>query len=202
MNDLTKADDIDWEELLPKLLAYTHRLLNSLDWFRGKRTDTFLKGKKLEDYVYEAIGEYLANPEKFKPEKNDSLEKFLCFSIIRRLVWNDIQSKENTTTRHIVILQDESEDEVHTMEDLFPYIEATFDQQMDYDRVVEYIEEQIKDDKILENIYIGRCHFGLKRGEIITEFELGTKDYDNGVRRLNTILQTAATIFQIKAKMR
>jgi hypothetical protein len=199
MTDLPRTDDIDWEDILPKLFAFTHKLLGSLTWFRGKKTDSFLKGKEVHDYVYEAIERFLQNPEKFKPEKGRSLENYLKFHIIRTLVGNDVVSEENKTSQSVIpnALEDDSEE---SLVDLYPSIEATFDQQIDYDNVMDYLSEQVKGDRTVENIFMGICHFGLKRGEIITEFEMGSNEYANGVRRLNTILRTAATIFQLKAK--
>lgn len=199
MADLIKTDDIDWEDILPKLYAFTHQLLRSMKWFRGKNNDTFLKGKEVKDYVFEAIEKFLANPEKFKPEKNRSLENYLKLHVIRTLVWNDVNSEENKTSQPI-ILQTGVEDEAETIEGLYPAIEATFDQQIDYEEVMAYIGEQVSGDPIVENIFMGICHFGMKRRDIIAEFEMGDKEYNNGIRRLNTVLQTAATIFQLKAK--
>lgn len=198
MTDLTKTDDIDWEDMLPKLLAFTNHLLRSMRWIRGKNSDTFLKGKEVKDYVFEAIEKYLANPEKFKPEKNRSLENYIKLHVIRRLVWNDVNSEENKTSKQIISQPDE--DGVNTFEDIFPAIEATFDQQIDYEEVMAYIGKQVNGDSIVENIFMGICHFGMKRREIITELEMGDKEYNNGIRRLNTVLQTAATIFHLKAR--
>jgi hypothetical protein len=199
MADITKADDIDWEDILPKLFAFTHKLLGSLTWFRGKQSDSFLKGKEVHDYVYEAIERFLQNPENFKPEKGRSLENYLKLHVIRRLVSNDVVSEENKTSQP-VIQQDHDDDSEEYLVDIYPSIQTTFDLRIDYDSVMEYISEQIKGDPIVENIFLGICHFGLKRGEIITEFEMGSAEYDNGIRRLNTVLRTAAAIFQLKAK--
>lgn len=198
MADVIKLDDIDWEGMLPKLLAFTDHLLRSMRWFRGKNKDTFLKGKEVKDYVFDAIEKYLANPEKFKPEKNRSLENYLKLHVIRTLVWNDANSEENKISIHVIPYTDD--DGAETLEEIFPAIEATFNQQIDYEEVMAYIGEQVNGDPIVENIFMGVCHFGMKRRDIITEFEMGDKEYNNGIRRLNTVLQTAATIFQLKAK--
>ena len=201
MADLTKTDDIDWEDLLPKLSAYARYILRGLTWFRGKNTESFLKGKEIDDYVFEAIGEYLYNQQKYNPEKGLSLENYLKTHIIRRLITNDNSSKEHKTSRNLFArINDKDENGIESIEDLLPYIEATFDQQIDYDEVIAYVTERVAEDADAENIFMGLCHFQMKRGDIITEFDMTEQRYDNGKRRLGTILQAAATIYQLKAK--
>lgn len=83
------------------------------------------------------------------------------------------------------------------LDSMLPYVAALFDQQLDYDMIVTHIENEVKGDADVENIYIG-ISAGLKRREIIEEFDMSAKGFDNGQRRLNTILKNTVLKFSLK----
>jgi hypothetical protein len=191
--------DIDWEEIILRLQTFTRSLANGKGWFRGEETTIYLRGKEIDDYVFDAIGIYLRNPEKFDPNKG-SLIKYLCYSIIRNLVRNDLVSAENRTTNDVFAYQNEGEDEDDSspyLDAILPHAEVFFDQEIDFTEVMSYIEAETKGDSVVENIYLGISGYGLKRAEIIKEFNMTPVEYDNGMRRLITIRNKAAKKYGI-----
>lgn len=72
---------ISWEDIIPKVMAFTLKMIQAKKWFRGQQTDTYSEGKQAEDYVSEGICRYLEHPEKYDPSKG-TLVNFLAFNII------------------------------------------------------------------------------------------------------------------------
>lgn len=191
--------EIDWEEVILRLQTFTRTLANGKGWFRGDETTVYLKGKAIDDYVFEAIEIYLRNPEKFDPNKG-SLIKYLCYSIIRNLVRHDLVSAENRTTNDVFAYQNENEDEddsIPYLDAILPHAEVFFDQEIDFKEVMSYIESEVKGDAIVENIFLGISGYAMKRAEIIKEFSMTPIEYDNGMRRLITIRNKAAKKYDI-----
>ena len=168
-------------------------------WFRGGETTIYLKGKEIDDYVFDAIEIYLRNPEKYNPNKG-TLIKYLCYSVIRNLVRNDLVSGENRTTNNVFAYQNENEtddDSVPYLDSILPHAEVFFDQEIDFNEVMSYIEAETKGDSVVENIFLGISGYGLKRAEIIKEFSMTPDEYGNGMRRLITIRNKAAKKYGI-----
>lgn len=198
-NPSTENTEIDWEEVILRLQTFTRSLVKGKGWFRGEETTTYLKGKEIDDYVFGAIEVHLRNPEKFDPYKG-SLIKYLCYSIIRNLVRYDIVSAENRTTNDVFAYQNENENEDDSapyLGAILPHAEAFFDQEIDFKEVMSYIESEAKVDAIVENIFLGISGYGLKRAEIIQEFNMTPVEFDNGMRRLITIRNKAAKKYDI-----
>lgn len=190
---------IDWEEVILHLQTFTRSLANGKGWFRGDETTVYLRGKEIDDYVFDAIGIYLRNPEKFDPNKG-SLIKYLCYNIIRNLVRHDLVSAENRSTIDVFAYQNDNEDEDESspyLDAILPKAEVFFDQEIDFTEVMNYIELETKGDSIVENIFLGISGYGLKRAEIIKEFGMTPVEYDNGMRRLITIRNKAANNYGI-----
>ena len=100
------------------MTEFTNTWTNGRGWFRGEDTGTFLVGKKVEDYVYEAIGRFLESPEKYDSNKGELLE-YLKYQLVRTLVGNDLRKLENTTSADIFAYDELSEED----EDISPYSE-------------------------------------------------------------------------------
>jgi hypothetical protein len=187
----------DWEDLLPKLIAFTRKYTSDRNWFRGGDTANFLAGKQVEDYVYEAITRYLEDKSKYKRNKG-SLTAYLKLNVIRSMVANDLRKSENKLTDDVFgSFFSGGEDEINDLsyEDIIlPYTEPLFVDDADYHNVKDYIKEQIKGDTIAENVFLG-YEYSLKRREIIEEFEMSDSEYDNGFRRLKTALSNASYFF-------
>ena len=199
-NPITENTDIDWEEIILRLQSFTRSLANGKGWFRGGETTIYLKGKEIDDYVFDAIEIYLRNPEKYNPNKG-TLIKYLCYSVIRNLVRNDLVSGENRTTNNVFAYQNENEtddDSVPYLDSILPHAEVFFDQEIDFNEVMNYLESETNGDLVVENIFLGISGYGMKRAEIIKEFNLTPIEYDNGMRRLITIRNKAAKNFGIK----
>jgi hypothetical protein len=198
-NHNAENSDIDWEEIILRLQTFTRSLANGKGWFRGEETTIYLRGKEIDDYVFDTIEIYLRNPEKFDSTKG-SLIKYLCYSIIRNLVRNDLVSAENRTTSDVFAYQNESENEDDSasyLDSILPHAEVFFDQEIDFNEVMSYIEAETKGDSIVENIFLGISGYGLKRAKIIKEFSMTPVEYDNGMRRLITIRNAAAKEYGI-----
>lgn len=200
-NQKETNNNIDWEEVILSLQSYVRSLVNGKGWFRGKKTTTFLKGKEIDDYVFGAIEKYLRNPEKYNPSKG-SLINFLKYNLIRSMVSNDLVSSENKSSKDVFQIAENKEHEEDNsnsyLDSIFPFAEVYFDQEIDYANIISSIELEIKDDKIAEEIFFGICYNNLKRREVIEEFEMSEKDFDNGMRRLKTVLNNIAKKFDLK----
>lgn len=192
-----EQDDKYWGELYKCVFSFAHKLLKKKHWFRGTGDGSSIKGKEVHDYVNDALAQYFANPEKHDPAKG-SLADYINFNIIRTLVRNDAVSAENRKTSDLFANSAEDEESGSTyLELMLPYTEALVDQQMDYDMVIAYIEQQAQGDSVVEYILLG-LNTDLKRREIMKEFNIEVREYDNGKRRLDTILKNAASKFQIQ----
>lgn len=190
------SDEIEWEKVIVELHAYTLSLTKSRGWFRGLKTRNFIGGKQVEDYVFEAIGRYLKNPQLHDPTKS-SLIKFLKYYVIRSLISNDLVSAENRTSTSMSIF-DSNDDEENYEERHQAAIEGLFDEEIDYNNIMSQIRESVSHDKLLECIFIGFVDENLKRREIIETYNISSAEYDNGMRRLKTILKSVARNFDIK----
>ena len=191
-------DNIDWEDLIERLYAFTHKLLKSKSWFRNATDGSFIKGKEVHDYVSEGIERFINEPEKFDSTKG-SLADYIKYNIIRTLVGNDAKSSENKTNVDAFAekYNDEGESDSNYLDLMLPHAEAFFDQQLDYETIMSYVENEVKGVPIVEEIFLGISD-GMKRREIIQEFEMNPQDYDNGFRRLNTVLKNTALKFNLK----
>ena len=210
-------NSVDWEEVILRLQSYTRSLVSKKGWYRissivkidpknegkNKYESTYIKGKEVDDYVYEAIEKYLGNIEKHDPQKG-SLIDYLKYSVIRSLVSNDLVSSENRTSKDVFAhsnnLEDNEKDNGSYLDSILPYAHAYFDIEIDYTEIMNYVQGEIKGDEILEEIFLGICLNGLKRRDVIEEFNLSEKDFDNGMRRLKTILSRTAKKFDLKTQ--
>ncbi|MFT4155194.1 hypothetical protein [Parafilimonas sp.] len=193
-------DEIAWEDILLRLTAFTKSWTNGRAWFRGEETSTFIEGKKVEDYVYEAIGRFLESPQKYDPNKGELVD-YLKYQLVRTLVGNDLRKLENTQTADIFAYDDFSDEEEESSpysERVMPYTAAIFPDDIDYAAIKTYIESEIQGDKDTENVFLGVYISDMKRREVIAEFNMTAADFDNGMRRLNTVLKRAALHFNDK----
>lgn len=202
MSEPSLEPNIDWEDVYAKLYGYADFLLRSKNWFRGKNSGVYLKGQEVHDYVIEAITRYLEHPEKFNPSKR-SLVSYIKLHLIRTLVGDDAKLKENKLNQDVFAFADkvvgEGEDAESFLDTVLPFVEAFFDQEVDFEKIMNHIETEVKSDGITENIYLGICCYGMKRREVIKEFSMTESEFDNGMRRLKTILKNTVATYGIKA---
>lgn len=196
-NDSYDFNTIKWDEVIVGVEAFARKLLKCKKWFRGDNTEVYLKGKELNDYVYEAIGIFWKNKEKYDP-KRGTLINFINFYILRLLIYNDSVKDENKETKDTSLYFDNDEDRGDYMEAILPYIEAFFDEDVDFKLIMAELEESVKHEIIVEQIFLGKSGFGLKRREIIKEFGMTENEYDNGNRRLQTIINRIISKYNIR----
>ncbi len=190
-------DTINWEDVYVQLYAYTDQLLKAHQWFRKGKSDSFLKGKQVHDYVADAIEKYLSAPEKYNPSTNRSLVNYLKLHIIRTLVGNDANSSENRTSLDIFALNDTDDDPFENIEFFLPYANIYFDQEMDYNKILSDVKMQLKGDETACKIFDCVCCNGMKRREVILEHNLQDPDFDNGMKRLRTVLKNTAKKYDL-----
>lgn len=196
---LPEISDEEWKEIILRLQAFTRLLVKDKGWFRGSEAGTYISGKEIDDYVFEAIGRYLKNPEKYDPCKR-TLVEYLKKHLIRTLVNNDLVSAENQTSTDLFAFESENEDEEGTdtfIDTILPKVDAFYDDEIDYNEIMNFIESEAKGDELVENIFLG-LNCGMKRADIIDEFGMTASDYDNAMRRLITIRKKAAQKYNIK----
>lgn len=189
-------DTVDWEKAIISLHAYTFSIVKAKGWFRGNFTEIFPEGKEVSDYVYEAIGRYLKHPEKFDASKG-TLINYLKFNIIRSLVSNDLTSAENRCSTDTPLIAD-SDDEENYQQLIEPLLNVFFDEEIDYQTIMQKVHCAIEDNEILQKIFNGISEENLKRREIMEHYQISEKDFDNGIRRLKTILKKVAKEFNLK----
>lgn len=191
--------DAEWEDIILQLTAFTRSFAKGRRWFRGSKTETFLRGKTAEDYVYEAIEKYLGEPGKFDPTRGD-LIGYLKYNLVRTAIGNDVRKAENSLTQEISDYHrgDEDDEGLSYLERIAPFTTALFDDDIDYASIKSHIENEIKGDEEAESVLLGVYTMGLKRREIIEEFGLASTAYDNAMRRLNTVIARAAKFFNEK----
>lgn len=192
-NALESLSTQETEELILELTAFAAWLIKEKTWFRGPKTEIYLMGKSVEDYVYETIEMYIKEPDKYKPRLGD-FKKYLKYNILRSIIKRDSNRQENQTSQYIHDDNNE-DDEVPYLERISGGISENFENQLDFDLIKEFIENEIKDDEIAENIFLGIYVENLKRRDIIKEFGISAADYDNGIRRIKTIIKKAQEVF-------
>jgi len=187
-------EPIIWEDIYVQLYAYTDQLLKAYSWFRKGKTDSYLKGKQIHDYVAEAIEKYLRSPEKYDPSSGRSLVTYLKWHIIRSSVGNDVRSLENMTSSTLISDNDSSDDDDHfcNIEAFLPFVAGSFDQEADYKKILTDIENELQDDAMAKLIFEEvRCN-DMDRRDVIKKYEVTDKDFDNGMKRMKTVLKRIA----------
>lgn len=194
-------DTINWDELYLQLFAYTDSLLKANTWFRKGKIDSYLEGKQVHDYVSAAIEKFLSEPHKYDSTKR-SLVGYLKVHIIRSLVSNDVNKAENKTTSDLEFMHNDEDDEAfNSMEALLPYADAYFDQQIDHDQILNDIKDEIKSDEIVKKIFEAHCQNGLLRREILMEYNMDANAFDNGMKRLKTVLKKTAKKYDLRQQI-
>lgn len=192
--ELTESE---WGEQYTRLCAFARKLLSKLGCFSTSGRNVFLAGKEPHDYAMQAIEMHLRHPEKYDPNSGRSLDNYLKLHLVRSVVWKDTKSAENRTTQHLPVKQEEDGDG-ELIEALLPWVEENLDQNLDYENFSSFIEERLIGDSDAEIVYLGLYHFGQKRKDIIKENSMTESTYNNAVRRLDTIISTTVTVFNLK----
>ncbi|WP_339880799.1 hypothetical protein [uncultured Algoriphagus sp.] len=192
----------EFDKIYDKLYVYTDFLVKKKKWFRKGKSDSFLKGKEIHDYIMDAVEKYLRFPEKYDLTSGRSLVNYLKVHIIQTLVGNDARSPENKTTSDLfAIYTDEGVDDPSAFLDtILPFLEEHLDDDLDYNTIMKQIEQEVNEDPNAESVFLGLSVFDMKRREIIEEFKMSESEYNNAVRRLNTIKARVAKQYDLKSK--
>lgn len=197
-NEINNIDEHDWEELILQLTTFAKICAERKAWFRGgKSATTFLGGKLARDYAMEAIARYLEEPEKFDAEKGD-LRKYLEYNLVRNLVRNDANSSENKCTFDIACDTDKDDDSLSYAERLEPYVNELFPDNIDFAAISDFVSQEIKGDEDAENVFLAKTTYDMKPREIMDEFKMSSKAYNNAARRLQTVYKNARQHFSEK----
>lgn len=192
-------DAINWDDLYLQLYAYTDQLLKARSWFRKDKTDSYLKGKQVHDYIQDAIEKYLLEPEKYDPSSGRSLVTYLKWHIIRSAIGNDVRSPENQTSSDI-LSSDSSEgdeDSFKNIDALLPFVAAYFGDELDYKNIVKDAEEELQQDDIAMTIFKEvRCQ-NVDRRVVIQQYNMKESEFDNGMKRLKTVLKRVAKKYEL-----
>lgn len=189
--------ELDFEKpenkiLLGNLYAFAHAL-----FFRMYKKEPNHKTKGFRDYVHDAILKHEDNPHKFDSSLG-SLENYLKFYLIRRLMSNDMPSKGKK-------LRAESFGEEAGKKQ--EKVQKTDFQKKDYDEpdwegeridelddtlIFKAIEDELKSDDVAGQIYLAVFHDKYNfsdRAEICEAFGIPDKEFDKARKRLQTIMK-------------
>lgn len=193
-------DAINWDDLYLQLYAYTDHLLKARSWFRKDKTDSYLKGKQVHDYIQDAIEKYLLEPEKYDPSSGRSLVTYLKWHIIRSAVGNDVRSPENQTSSDILSsdsTESNDEDSFKNIDALLPFVAAYFGDELDYKNIVKEVEDELQQDEIAKTIFKEvRCQ-NVDRRVVIRQYNMKESEFDNGMKRLKTVLKRVAKKYEL-----
>lgn len=182
------VDDNDWKEVINRLHAFAEDQIGLYIWFRGAKA--LPKGFKAEDFVQETILYYLEHRDDYDPARGPFL-RYLKYGICRRMVYNLSDLKENEKGKDIFRNDCPDSDGVFTYEHYLPVELLTIDCQLDFEKVVNVVIDQIDGDHVVEQIFEGLFINNLKRSEICEHYQINENDYANGVRRLATKMKTS-----------
>lgn len=160
----------DWPYIIKDLTLYAVSRFR----FWNLLTDKGVKGYSPEDIASKAIEMVLTEEWYWDPDKSDLLG-YLKFHVVKGLMANLAKNKEvkkgiNTELSEIQIKTNYS-----------------IDDNLNAKQVVKLIEVELKDEKILLNIFY-KLMEGMKRAEICEFLKIELKDYNNLIRKLKNRL--------------
>lgn len=165
--------------LLKVLMAYAHKLVG---------TGTLRLEKSREDLAYdfamEAIKRHIENPNKFDSKRNPDLVKYLKFNILRRLVSNFKESKGQS---HEIAYDPDDPTGIKVMKTFVEEIDVH--DAIDAKQTIHDIQCSIIDDKPLLELFELRHLKEYSRAETITELGITSNEYNNRIRRLDTVFR-------------
>ena len=176
---ISDYDNIDWDEVIPVLMAYAYVLIGANDQRMARSREELAY-----DFAVDAITKYLDEPEKFQPSRNPDLIKYLKYYILRQLISN--AKKKAANINEVVQNDDDVEFDLESVDDLFTE-EFELNEAIDIASIVVKIEHEIEEDEELYEIFIGRYYHESKRVEICKDLKISTDEYDNRIRRLRRL---------------
>ena len=185
-------DKVEWERVIPVLMAFAYSLL-------GNKKFTNRRDQLAYDFAMETITKYLENKGKFNPSRNPDLINYLKYNILRQLISN---FENSAGIRKRVILEntnDENEtNSEYSLEHLYKedkYIENNIDEKI----FVQKMEQKLKNDTDLKEIFDLLYYKDSKRAEICSDLDIPLREFDNRYRRLKRLLDNEMKIL-LKSK--
>ena len=135
----------------------------------------------------EAIKRHIENPTKFNPKRNPDIVKYLKFNILRQLVSN---FKELKGQSNEIAYNPDDPIGIKVMNSFIE--ESDVHDAIDARQTIHDIECSIIDDKPLLEIFELRYLKEYSRAETITELGITPGEYNNRIRRLDTVFRRIA----------
>ena len=164
------------------------------------------RGKSFTDYVNDAIEKHIKGEDNFDPTRS-TLDFHLKKNVIRQAIYNDRPAYVKKQLK-------KTDEEWGLGSNIMPSypvssegtVEADVPEIMELDQkiVFDEIAIAVTGDNVLENFYLAICEgdFSLvDRAEICAEFKMSESDFDNGKRRMKTILKNVFTKYNIDIRL-
>lgn len=168
-----------FRQVLKVLMAYAHNLIG---------TSTLRLDKNRNELAYDlsmdAIKTYLENPKNFNPKRNPDLINYLKYYILKQKISNfkklagqknELIHEDNDPTGLSVKNRFKEEMDIH--------------ESIDLKETVKLIKGELVGDDELKKLFNLRYELDYKRKEVCEELKIQTTQYDNKIRRLETILR-------------
>lgn len=196
--DLEKPEN---RKLLVSLYAFSRGLYKKL---YNKEINEV--GKGFQDYVHDAIEKHLRGEDNFDVSRG-KLNFHLKYNVIRQMLVNDLPLEVRKAYQKRKKSEPEDEEMIHIIQEVQAYIDPDDLPSVDFGldnmysaAIFKAIEDGIKEDEIAQRIYLAvvqdKYQFS-EREEICTDYELEKSDFDNGKRRLLTVVRRVFKKFDI-----
>lgn len=188
-------DSIDskevFERLLKVLMAYSYKLI-------GEGTLRLSKSRSelAYDFAMEAITRYKEEPSKFDPSRNADLVNYLKFYVLRQLISNQKKSKgqenellfEKEDSNGMIVMNTFiEENEIHEMIDL--------------ENTIQLIQKEVEGEQKLLEVFDYRYIKDFSRAETIETLKITPGEYNNRIRRLDTVRKNVVKMQQQEIKV-
>jgi len=168
-----------FEKVLAVLMAYAHTLIGNGTLRLSKSRDELAY-----DFAMETIMRHLEHPENFKPERNPDLVSYLKRYILQRLVSNF--KKTSAQKNELVYEQDDAvglkveqsfinSNDIHSL--------------LDLQAALEQIQKHLHGKSELLELFNLRYERQYTRAEVCEELDISRNEFDNRIRRLETVLK-------------
>ncbi len=176
-----------FKDLLKVLMTFAYKLIGNCSLRLEKNRDELAY-----DFSMECIKRYLEKPSEFDPSRNSDLVNYLKFNILRRLISNFKELK----SQKIEFLYEN--DDLIGIEVLSSYLpELDLHESIDLREVVKSIKKEIEDSPELIQIFKLRYLKDYSRSETIEALQISENEYNNRIRRLDTVRKNVVRKTQI-----
>lgn len=164
-------------DLLKVLMAFAYKLIGDSSMRLSKN-----KADLAYDLSMEAIKKHLENPNKFDANRNPDLVNYLKFHLLRRIISNHKQLKGQQNE----LLYNKEDTNGIAVKTAF-YKEIDVHDSIDLKNCIKLIQEELSSDHQLKTLFDLRYIKEYSRAEVIEELKLTQGEYNNIIRRLDTI---------------